>query len=176
MMQLVVNDIEALTKPLEKFNFGNPQAEPNKFAKDLVDAMYKYKGLGLSANQVGYPYTVFAMRGPEHDFVMFNPNIVAYSNETITLEEGCLSFPELFLKLPRAQHLRIRFADPNGDFSTHTFTGMTARIIQHEYSHMLGKLFFEGCNRYKLEKAIKQAKKKGHNYEGMGLLKYVRKE
>jgi peptide deformylase len=64
-------------------------------------------GLGLSANQIGLPYRAFAIKA-EKIIVCFNPRIVDYSEETIYLEEGCLSYPNLYIKVKRPKKIKIR--------------------------------------------------------------------
>ena len=125
----------------------------------MIETMYAAPGIGLAANQVGVPYRVFVMIGSPADYACFNPKIVGFSNEIVELDEGCLSFPNLFVKIKRPRDIRVRFTDYNGDVSTHTFTGMTARIFQHELDHLDGKLFYNLADRYHREKAIKYAKK-----------------
>jgi peptide deformylase len=73
---------------------------------------------------------------------MFNPNIVDYSELMVKLEEGCLSFPGLHLKIKRPENIRMRYDEPNGNRVTKSFSGLTARIIQHEYDHLHGLLFY----------------------------------
>jgi len=121
--------------------------------------MYDWNGIGLAANQVGVPYRVFAMRGSPENFVCFNPRIVQPSAENIILEEGCLSFPGLLVKVKRPKHIRVRFQTPNGDTRTETFIGMTARIFQHELDHLDGRLYFNRANKYHKEIAMKKWKR-----------------
>jgi peptide deformylase len=121
--------------------------------------MYEKNGIGLAANQVGVPYRIFAMRGQPQNFVCFNPKIVQPSEEEITLEEGCLTFPGLVVKVKRHRHIRVRFTTPNGDTRTETFTGMSARVFQHELDHLEGKLYFNRASRYHKELAMKKWKR-----------------
>jgi peptide deformylase len=121
--------------------------------------MYENNGIGIAANQVGVPYRVFAMRGQPQNFVCFNPRVVQPSAEEIILEEGCLSFPGLIVKVKRPRHVRVRFQTPNGDTRTETFIGMTARVFQHEMDHLEGKLYFSRSSRYHREIAMKKWKR-----------------
>lgn len=178
MVELVTykNNLEALLTPTIPYVFSeHTWGETEQLARDMIALMYKRNGLGLSANQCGLPWSVFVMRGMPADIACFNPRIAMYSDEIIKLEEGCLSFPNLLLPIERPKHGRVRFAGPNGEVSSHTFTGMTFRIFQHEMSHLEGKMFFEGCNRLHLERAIRHAKKHGNDYSGMRFMKYCRR-
>lgn len=144
-----------LTTVMEPFDFANPPIDPNQLAQDLIESMNEYDGYGISANQLGLPYRVFAMRG-EPNFVCFNPRIAMYGEEKNTLEEGCLSFPNLIVKIQRPKHVRVRFQTPSGAMTTKQFTGMTARVFQHELDHLDGILFYTRANRFHKEKAFKK--------------------
>ena len=158
-MNLVSQNDPILTTPCLPFDFSNPAFDPIEFAKTLVKFMYDSNGIGLAANQVGVPYRVFAMRGHPENFVCYNPKIVQPGEQQVTLEEGCLTYPGLAVKIKRPQHIRVRFAMPNGDVRTDTFTGMTARIFQHELDHLEGIEFFSRANRYHREQAFKKWKR-----------------
>ena len=155
-MKLVIGNDPILKEECKEFDFANPPFDPSEFAKNLVQTMYDNNGIGLSANQVGVPYKIFAMRGTPADFVCFNPRIVMPSNELITLEESCLSFPGLIIKIKRPRHVRVRFQGPSGETVTQQFTGMTARVFQHEMDYVNGFLFYTRANRFHREKAFKK--------------------
>ena len=127
--------------------------------------MYDHNAIGISANQVGVPYRVFALRAYPENFVCFNPKMVMPSDQEVLLEEGCLSFPNLFVKVKRPQHCRVRFTMPNGDTRTDTFTGITARAFQHELDHLDGIVYYTRANDYHREQAFK--KKKRREFSGV---------
>lgn len=118
--------------------------------------MYESNGIGLAANQIGVPYRIFAMRGAPENFVCFNPKIVQPSEMVVTLEEGCLTYPGLLVKIKRPQHIRVRFTKPDGDTITKQFTGMTARIFQHEIDHLDGIIYYNKANRVHRDKALEK--------------------
>jgi len=157
VLDLVDSYDPILTSISKDFNFEEPQIDPVQLALDLVATMRYYKGIGIAGNQVGIPYRVFAMES-EPARVCFNPKIVNTSGDEILLEEGCLSYPGLVVKVKRPQHARIRFTGPNGEVFTEQFTGMTARVIQHEMDHLDGILFFDRANRYHREQGMKKWK------------------
>lgn len=130
--------------------------DPLSFAKELVEFMHENNGLGLAANQVGQPYRIFAMRGSPENFVCFNPRIVDASKEVIALEEGCLTYLGLYVKVKRPRHIRVRFQTPNGETRTETFTGMSARVFQHELDHLDGIIFYNKANRYHRDLALRR--------------------
>ena len=155
-MKLVSPNDPILTNRCELFDFTNPPFDPVEFSQKLVKFMYDNNGIGLAANQVGVPYRAFSMRAHPENFVCFNPKIVQPGEQQIILEEGCLTYPGLSVKIKRPQHIRVRFATPNGEVRTDTFTGMTARIFQHELDHLDGIEFFSRANRYHREQAFKK--------------------
>ena len=159
-MELVKYDDPILKSPCSDFDFRNPLFDPIEFAKELVKYMYEWNGLGLAANQVGVPYRIFAMRGQPENFVCFNPRIVQPSETIVALEEGCLTYPGLIVKIKRPQHIRVRFQTPNGETLTKQFTGMTARVFQHEMDHLNGEVYFNKASRYHRDKALEKWRNK----------------
>jgi len=154
-MKLVPEDSQLLRTKLEPFDFKNPSADPVKLVKLLVSEMNQRNGIGLAANQLGLKERVFVMK-TEPVICCFNPRIVEVSEETILLDEGCLSYPGLFVKIKRPKMVVARYADINGEMVTKTFDGLTARCFLHELDHLEGKIFFENANPIHL----KQAKQK----------------
>lgn len=167
---LVPPDSEILRTKLPEFDFANPPCDVIELSNSLVETMKHYTGIGLSANQVGLPYRVFCMDAPT-PFVCFNPRVVLSDPEEILMEEGCLSFPNLIVKVSRPRHIKVRFATPNSVVTTQTFTGMTARVFQHELQHLDGGYFFDGVGRMKMDKAMQFARKHGSDYSQLGLMK-----
>lgn len=157
-MELIHYTNPILTIPCEEFDFTNPPMDPIEFSQDLVKLMRDSNGIGLAANQVGIPYRIFAMRADPNK-VFFNPKIVNLSEEVIALEEGCLTWPGLYVTIKRSRHARIRYTQPNGETLTEQFTGLSARIIQHEMDHLDGIIFYNRANRYHREKALNQWRK-----------------
>ena len=105
---LVPETHPALKKVLPTFDFQNPPVDPNKFASSLVETCKKHNGIGLSANQCGYEYRVFVMGSGDDYVAFFNPEIVSVSEKTNNIEEGCLSFLDLFLTLERPEEIEDR--------------------------------------------------------------------
>lgn len=157
-LKLITGQQPILMQPAQKFDFTNPPCDPWDLAEALVKAMIDNNGMGLSACQVGIPYAVFAMVG-EPNHVMFNPKIVDVSDEKISLEEGCLSFPGIMAPIERPRHVKVRFTGPDGQTTTKKFTGMSARVVLHEMDHLEGVLFFNRLSRLKREQIFKKAAK-----------------
>ena len=139
-----------------------------KDRKELSEAMFtamkKYGGIGLSANQVGLPFNVFVMG--DHlqlekglKMTCFNPMIISSSKEEVVMQEGCLTFPFVFLNITRPRKVVVKYEDEKGDLQEGHLDGMISRIFQHEYDHMLGRTFVEKASKLKLDRAYKKAEK-----------------
>lgn len=153
-MKIIPSESPSLYRVVDHFDFENPPTDPIQLANDLIDFMRKDKAVGLAANQLGLPYRVFVMEG-EPAFVCFNPKIVDTSPEDSDLVEGCLTFPDLWLKIKRPSWVRVRFQDPYGNVVTKMFGGYHGRVFQHELEHLEGKVFTRLVHSSKLKKAIK---------------------
>ena len=148
-----------LKKPTEKFDFDNPPMDPKELYDNMVETLVKYKGGGLSCNQVGLPYSMFVLghwSKPEEIMCVFNPKIVDFSEEMSYAEEGCLTYPGLFIKVKRPDNIRVRMAIENGITDTIKMDGIAARIFQHEYDHLQGVLYTQRANRFHVDQAKKQ--------------------
>ncbi len=144
---------------LEDFDFKNPQIDPVDLSQSMVSLIRKEMGYRLAANQVGLPLKMFVLDG-EPAYAVFNPRITYFGEEEILLEEGCLSYPGLALKIKRPRFIRVRFRDPYGDYVTKQFDGITARVFQHEFDHINGVDFTQKVSKLKRDMAIKKWKKK----------------
>jgi peptide deformylase len=119
---------------------------------DLFDTMHAAKGIGLAAPQIGKAVRAFVVDGSGledekemHDFrkVFLNPVMLEELGTPWEFEEGCLSIPNIREKVSRKATLRIRYFDENWTVCEGEFGGMKARIIQHEYDHIEGRLFID---------------------------------
>ena len=107
----------------------------------LIDNMIHHEGIGISANQIGIWERAFAMvRDLENNEVMvcFNPRIVKSYAEEVEMEEGCLSYPELFLKIKRPDKIVVKYEDEDKKTHKIKLQGLASRVFQHEYDHMEG--------------------------------------
>jgi len=158
-MILVEHTDPILTTKCEPYNFVKSSEDPVELAQNMVKFMYDNNALGLSANQIGLNYRVFAMRGYPENFVCFNPRIVQPGEQIVSLEETSVTHPGLIVKVKRPQHIRVRFQTPNGDTRTETFTGMTARIFQQQLDFIDGIPYYSRANKYHKDQAFKKWKK-----------------
>jgi peptide deformylase len=158
ILPLIPENDPRLKQVCEEFDFQNPPMNPEQLAVDLAETMIENKGIGLAAPQVGIMYRVFALIGNPIQ-VCFNPRIVDQTSEEVSLEEGCLSYPGLYVKIKRPSIIKVRFTMANGQTVTEKFIGMTSRGFQHELDHLNGVLFFTRANMYHREKAFKNRNK-----------------
>ena len=133
-------------------------------SKSMFMAMKKYGGIGLTANQVGLPFRMFVMGNHlslenGEKYACWNPKIKSVSKEHLLLQEGCLTFPYLFLKISRPSKCIVEFEDDDGKKVEKEFGGMFSRIYQHEFDHTLGITFVEKVSKLKFDLAKKKAEK-----------------
>ena len=114
----------------------------------MFDCMYENKGIGLAANQVALPYRLFVMNATgdpavvEAERVFLNPEIVRRKGSAEE-EEGCLSLPQLYGQVRRAEKIVANAFDLDGQEFEFTLDELEARIVQHEYDHIDGVLFID---------------------------------
>ena len=167
MKELVLEDDPILQKRAIPFDFDNPQEDSKKLKEELFEAMVKYDGLGLSACQIGIDLKVFVMRIDNNGIVCFNPRITHYSEETSYISEGCLTFPGLYFPVTRSYGINCTYATEEGEMMSASFVEISAKVFQHEYDHMLGKLYLEYASNYMIKNARRKQKlwerKRKHN-------------
>lgn len=130
-----------------------------KLTFGMIDVLEERGGLGLSANQVGLPWRICIFNMGSEIWSMFNPQIVESSLVPSTYQEGCLSYPGLYLKLDRAEWVKVKFQDMNGDWNEQRFDGLTAVCVQHELDHLDGIVYTDKVSPIKLDQAKRKVKK-----------------
>jgi peptide deformylase len=100
---------------------------------------------------------VFVIRTEEDKpFALFNPKIISESENLISMKEGCLSFPLLYMNVKRPDFVRLRYQNEKGETNTERFIGMTARVVLHEFDHMNGVLFLEKVSRMEKDRSLRK--------------------
>ncbi len=123
-----------------------------KLIADMYETMYHSEGVGLAAPQIGLPISVIVIDGtvlaenfPECKdlkFALINPVLdILEDVDPVSRDEGCLSLPGLSEPVKRYEHVRLNWLDENFEEHEQEFTGFAARIIQHEYDHLLGTVY-----------------------------------
>ena len=169
MYQLVEEATKVLRNPTSEFDFENPPECPKEVEKNLSEAMERFGGIGLSANQLGLDYRVFVMRTADSGIkAFFNPEVTKLSKETEMMKEGCLSFPDIYLMIKRPKAIEFEYTDSDGERHTLQLEGLGSRCVQHELDHLNGIIFLQRASRFKIERALKarpKERKKRLNYE-----------
>ena len=169
MYELVEEATKVLREPTSEFDFENPPECPKEVEKNLSEAMERFGGIGLSANQLGLDYRVFVMRTADSGIkAFFNPEVTKLSKETEMMKEGCLSFPDIYLMIKRPKAIEFEYTDSDGERHTLQLEGIGSRCVQHELDHLNGIIFLQRASRFKIERALKarpKERKKRLNYE-----------
>lgn len=118
-------------------------------ANDMLETMYDAPGIGLAAPQIGILERLIVLDCEKGDdatprpVIMFNPEVVALSDDMNTYEEGCLSIPEQFADVTRPAEVTVSWLDQDGNPQQEDFEGLWATCVQHEIDHLDGKLFID---------------------------------
>ena len=143
LRQLILSEDPLLHKKIKKCSY---DLDRSKLSYTLNENMFHHKGVGLSANQIGIEERVFVMMfdiDAQETITCFNPRIIKESKDEVVMEEGCLSYPELFLEISRPAIIIVKYEDEGKEMQKRQLTGYYARIFQHEYDHMEGIDFNE---------------------------------
>ena len=129
-----------LTNPVNVFDF--EKLDPLQISDGMINLMIAKGGIGLAANQVGIDARIFVMKTQAGEYLtVINPEILKYSSETVTFQEGCLSFPGLSLGVTRPATVEAAFLDKYANSCIMSFEGVDAICFQHEYDHLSGITF-----------------------------------
>ncbi len=120
-----------------------------RLADDMLETMYHAPGIGLAAPQVGEMTRLIVLDcvkeegAPPRPIAMFNPEVIATSDDRSVYEEGCLSIPDVYADVERPAEVTVRWIDKNGAEQQEDFDGLWATCVQHEIDHLDGKLFID---------------------------------
>ncbi|MCX7797511.1 MAG: peptide deformylase [Melioribacter sp.] len=141
-----------------------------KKIKDMFDTMRNASGIGLAANQVGFTESIFVvdLKGVDgyekfKPIVMINPEILLESEETEIAEEGCLSLPNIRVEVERPKQIKVKYLDTDENEQELEAEDLFARVILHEYDHLIGKLIPDRVNseiKKKLKEDLEKIKRK----------------
>lgn len=161
MLEIKIEPFPLLHMPVAKYEFDQDTKE---LEQSMIDAMLKYNGIGLAANQVNIPYTMFVMgsnliEGFIKPTLFINPTITRVSTERSLSKEGCLSFPGLWLNVERPTWIEAAYQDIDEKWNEIRVEGYMAKCFQHEFDHLHGICYTDRVGRTKLEMAIKKMRK-----------------
>ncbi len=123
--------------------------ELRQLASDMLETMYDAPGIGLAAPQVGVLERLIVLDcvkeegEPPQPLTMFNPTVLAVSDEKNVYEEGCLSIPEQYAEVERPAEVTVSWLGLDGKEHRQDFDGLWATCVQHEIDHLDGKLFID---------------------------------
>lgn len=161
-------------EPLPLFNDKHPMLHtkmpeyeiamlPNSLMMNIINrlklTMQIYNGVGLSANQCGIKERVFVLGGNDFQMVCINPKVVKTNGAIIQMREGCLSYPGLYMNIPRYDSIDVEFHNENGELQQMNLVGITAHCFQHELDHMDGITFTQKVGAAKLQIARERQQK-----------------
>lgn len=161
ILKLVDQYNSILREPTKEVDFEQvPGQQVAYLAMSLMESLKHHQGMGLSANQVGLAVRMCAVDvGDEGKiYCLINPRIIAQSETMQKVNEGCLSFPGLFLTIERPDWVEIEFQAANGDKLTKRFEGIYATCVLHELDHLDGITFTTRVSSVKLDMARRKVK------------------
>lgn len=163
-MEYKLGPHESLTQSSTDWDF-NLDGDAKQLEKDMIEFMLNNRGIGLAANQIGLTKRVFVMGsysipGFPEPFAIFNPKILEVSEEKILDQEGCLSYPGLYLNIKRPAWIRAAYQDSEGTVHEVKIDGYLSKCFQHEYDHLNGVCFVDIVSPLKLKLAMKKIRKK----------------
>ncbi len=135
-----------------------------RLINDLFETMYKSKGIGLAAVQVGILKRILVIdisskEEKKEPLSLINPSIKKLSDETSIYEEGCLSIPDTFIEIERPKICEVEYIDINGKKRNIKCDGLLSTCLQHEINHLDGKLIIDHLSKLKREIIIKRISK-----------------
>jgi peptide deformylase len=146
ILPIYLYDHPVLRQKAEPITEITPQLR--QLAQDMLETMYAAHGIGLAANQVGIPQQLIVIdlgeeEGMKKPLVLLNPVIEAASEEMCSMEEGCLSIPEVRETVLRPAAVQVRYLDLRGREHRTEAAGLLARVLQHEIDHLNGIYFID---------------------------------
>ena len=162
MLQIVKFPNPILRERIPEFVFEDSTIDPVKLEKDMIELMFEHGGIGLAANQVGVSARMFVMgykENPETAQAFYNPMVVANTDAVQDLEEGCLSFPGMYVNIKRPSKIRARWQNSQGEWQEDEFDGYNCKCFLHELDHLEGIVFQDRVSTLKWALAAKKTKK-----------------
>ena len=162
-MEFKLGPHDSLIQSSTDWQFG-VDGDAEQLEKDMIEFMLANRGIGLAANQIGITKRVFVMGSntiPNFPppFAVFNPKIKEASSELVLDEEGCLSYPGLFLKIKRPSWVVAEYQDSQGTVKEISVDGYLNKCFQHEYDHLNGVCFVDRVSQMKLQLAMRRIRK-----------------
>ena len=159
-MNLIKYPNEILSREVKDVDLENPGFDPVELKAEMVKFMIDNNGIGLAANQIGLDAKVFVMGDSvENSTICINPTVLQYTEETQNDIEGCLSFPNVYVKIKRPTEILAEWYNENLEKQTVKIDGYSAKCYLHELDHLLGITMKDRTSTLKWNMASKKAKK-----------------
>ena len=151
--------LKKISDPIDKVGINE-----KKLINDLFETMYKFKGIGLAAVQVGILKRILVIdvsnkEEKKKPISFINPKIKKISDDTSIYEEGCLSIPDTFIEIERPKICEVEYVDINGKIKNMKCDGLLSTCLQHEINHLDGKLIIDHLSKLKRDIIIKKISK-----------------
>ena len=153
----------------DTFDVAEVNDEVRQLVRDLIDTMYSLNAAGIAAIQVGRLERIFIIDGKvatgedtADPLVFINPEVVDTGKGLVVAEEGCLSFPDVFVDVKRPRWAKVRATNLENETFEVDGEGLFGRALQHEHEHLTGKLMIDLVGMVKKE-MIKRKMKRWHN-------------
>lgn len=140
MMELLAEGHPQLLEMTDEWDF-ETDGSPEELIREMAKFMTDNGGVGLAAPQIGVKKRIFIMGNFVKLVACINPKIISLSEERANDLEGCLSFPELFMKVKRPASAIVNYYTISGELVERELTGLEARVFLHEYDHLIGVTF-----------------------------------
>jgi peptide deformylase len=163
MLKIVNFPATILRTKIDQFDFDDPSIDPIELEQTMIATMFAHDGIGLAANQVGISARMFVMGhkdNPESAQAFFNPMVVASIDAIEDLEEGCLSFPGIYVNIKRPKKIKARWQNSKGEWQESEFDGYNCKCFLHELDHLEGIVFQDRVSTLKWAMAVKKTKKR----------------
>ena len=156
-LKLVSEDSKVLRQVAELWDF-EKDGDPSELVKAMSKLMVLHNGIGLAAPQCGIAKRIFVMGNSDHLVACINPEIISGS-ERVREQEGCLSFPDLWMYVERYKDISVEYYNVAGEKVQQEFIGLMARVYQHELDHLNSICFDDRVGKLVLERAKEKRKK-----------------
>ena len=156
-LKLVAEDSEVLREVADYWDW-ETDGDPSELVKAMAKLMVLHNGIGLAAPQCGISKRIFVMGNSDHLVACINPEIISGS-ERVREQEGCLSFPDLWMYVERYKDISVEYYNVAGERVQQEFIGLMARVYQHELDHLNSICFDDRVGKLVLERAKEKRKK-----------------
>ena len=156
-LKLIPEDSEVLREVAESWDW-EKDGDPSELVKAMSKLMVLHNGIGLAAPQCGIAKRIFVMGNSDHLVACINPEIISGS-ERVREQEGCLSFPDLWMYVERYKDISVEYYNVAGEKVQQELTGLMARVYQHELDHLNSICFDDRVGKLVLERAKEKRKK-----------------